>query len=85
MFWGTGILGTGYESIVDAVQVTRKYGQSVIFDLGSDPRAGTRPWEVAEWLFSDDGTESEFLDVACGKEKVGVDGACSSYFDTGQR
>ncbi|KAJ9101979.1 hypothetical protein QFC20_005128 [Naganishia adeliensis] len=56
-----GILGSGYESIVDAVRATDKYGQSAIFDLGPDPRAGTRPgtrpWEVAEWLFSDDGTE----------------------------
>lgn len=68
--WDTGILGSGYESIVDAVRATGKYGQSAIFDLGPDPRAGTRPWEVAEWLFSDDGTESEFLDVACGEIRV---------------
>lgn len=53
-----GIVGSGYESIAEAVQATRKYGHSAIFDLGSDSRAGTRPWEVAEWLFSDDGTES---------------------------
>ncbi|KAI5455387.1 hypothetical protein NCC49_000200 [Naganishia albida] len=52
-----GILGSGYDSVADAVRATEEYGQSAIFDLGGDSRAGTRPWEVAEWLFSDDGTE----------------------------
>ncbi|KAJ9123130.1 hypothetical protein QFC22_001321 [Naganishia vaughanmartiniae] len=52
-----GIVGSDYKSIEEAVEATKKYGHSVIFDLGTNPRAGTRPWEAAEWMFSDDGTE----------------------------
>jgi hypothetical protein len=54
-----GIVGSGYDAIVKAVQAIQAYGQSAVFDLGNNERAGTRPCEVAEWLFSDDGTESE--------------------------
>ena len=54
-----GIVGSGYDSIVKAVESTRAYGHSAVFDLGNSERAGTRPAEVAEWLFSDDGTESQ--------------------------
>lgn len=61
--YDAGILGSGYDSVADAVRATEEYGQSAIFDLGGDSRAGTRPWEVAEWLFSDDGTEGMSFDT----------------------
>ncbi|KAJ9107433.1 hypothetical protein QFC21_000884 [Naganishia friedmannii] len=52
-----GIVGSNFKSVEEAVQATKEYGHSFICDLGKSPGAGTRPWEVAEWMLSDDGTE----------------------------
>lgn len=58
LFATAGIIGSDFGSVEEAVNATKEYGHSSIFDLGTNPKAGTRPWEVAEWMFSDDGTES---------------------------